>query len=236
MRRRYEIAHAAETPDLDGDLDRSPWNQAEVGRVEWYHPSGSDHTPAVHFRILADTGALWVRYVVADRWVRCLHRVFQGPVFEDSCCEIFLQPEGAGGYFNVETNAVGAMMTFYITDPARTADGFAGQTKLGPQADREIKRWTSIAPNADGLIDPEIAEPLTWELGIRIPFALLERYTRPALPADLHENGIPSGTIWRGNLHKCSENSSHPHWGAWSPIGGRLDYHQPEMFGEFVFL
>lgn len=208
---------------------RPPWNAAETGAVDWYHPAGSGHKPRVCFRILSDGLALWVRYTVEDRWVRCVHRSFQAPVFEDSCCEIFLQPAESMGYFNIETNTLGTMMVSYITDPKRTCKGFKGQIQLGPEANREIERCPSIAIGSDGVIDPEISSPVTWELGLRIPFSLLGTYMGTTI--------LPgNGAVWRGNVFKCSENSSHPHWGAWSSIGDRLDFHQPDRFGELVFV
>lgn len=204
-----------------------------MGVVDRYHPDGSGHTPDVRFRLLSDRDNLWARFTVEDRWVRCVHTTFQAPVFQDSCCEIFLQPAGCTGYFNVEINAIGALMVSYITEAVRTSDGFAGQAKLGPEADREIERWVSLDPGVSGTVDPEIPGPITWELGVRIPYALLWTYAGP--PVDMDTVGSPSGTVWRGNVYKCSENSSHPHWGAWSPVGERLDFHQPERFGELIF-
>jgi len=47
--------------------------------------------------------------------------------------------------------------------------------------------------------------------------------------------GAPSGQIWRANFYKCADESSHPHWGSWADIGERLDFHQPECFGEIIF-
>ena len=170
-----------------------------------------------------DDEALLVRFTAVDRYVRCIHRRFQDPVHEDSCCELFLKPDGAEGYFNIEINAIGALAISYITDPTRTAEGFAAQTILGEDADRALERYTSL----DGPIDPEIAVPITYELACRIPFVLLERYGASGAPRP--------GDRWSGNVYKCSENSSHPHWGAWSPIGDRLEYHQPDRFGAFIF-
>ena len=221
---RYEIARTDRPPPLLPEaLAPTSWSEADVARVMWYHPDGSDHKPAVEFRALYDRDALYVHFTVTDRYVRCLHHRFQAPVYEDSCCELFLEPNGIEGYFNIEINAIGALMISYITDPTRTPDGFAGRTLLKNEEDREIERRTSL----EGVIDPEITMPVMYGISYRVPFALIERYSARSAPR--------SGDRWRGNIYKCSENSTHPHWGAWSPIGDRLEYHQPERFGAFIF-
>ena len=220
----YEIARVDERPSVSpGALRRKPWSEAAAARVTRYHAQGSGHEPKVEFRALYDGEALYVHFRVTDRFVRCIHTGFQDPVCRDSCCELFIAPEGAEGYFNIEMNAVGALMISYITDPTRTPGGFAGQRLLGGDADRAIQRDTSLR----GVIDPETAGPVEYEIGYRVPFALIE---------DSSGRGAPrAGERWRGNIYKCSENSSHPHWGAWSAIGDKLDFHQPDRFGVFVF-
>lgn len=223
MEKRYEIARMSTPPPPLSPLHEAPWRDAAVARIEWFHPDGSDHRPEVEFRALYDHAELIARYAVTDRFVRCIYTRFQDPVYKDSCCELFLQPGGTGGYFNIETNAIGALLGSWITDPTRTDTGFAGQAALPSRADHEIRRFTTLK----GLIDPEIDRETRYEIEVRIPFVLLAQLSG-ALPPR-------SGDLWRGNIYKCSENSSRPHWGAWSPIGDRLDYHQPDRFGEFVF-
>ena len=222
MEKHYEIVRISTPPPPLASLDGSPWRDASVARIEWFHPEGSDHRPAVDFRALWDKAELIARYTVTDRFVRCVHTGFQDPVYEDSCCELFVKP-GDTGYFNIEINAIGALLGSWITDPTRTDKGFAGQEPLPAQADHEIRRFTTLT----GPIDPEIDRETRYEIEVRIPFVLLSQLsgTLPPKPGDR----------WRGNIYKCSENSSRPHWGAWSPIGDRLEYHQPDRFGEFVF-
>lgn len=223
MEQLYEIAYVESSPPPLASLADAPWEAAATAPIEWYHPAGSDHRPRVEFRALWDRSGLIVRYTAVDRHLRCIHTTYQDPVYEDSCCELFLQPEGTDGYFNIETNAIGTLMISYITDPRRTADGFAGQAILPERADREITRHTTLS----GPIDPEIESERRYQIEVRIPFSVLEEYSGVSTPK--------AGTRWRGNVYKCSENSSHPHWGAWSPIGDRLDFHQPDRFGAFVF-
>jgi hypothetical protein len=61
----------------------------------------------------------------------------------------------------------------------------------------------------------------------RIPLALFEAYAGAL--------GALPGTSWRANFYKCADRTSHPHWGAWNPIGEVLNFHKPETFGELRF-
>jgi hypothetical protein len=220
----YPVRRLSFSPGLLAPIEDSSWSEAQVARVEWFHPAGSAHRPDVDVRMLYDEEALWVRFSVADRYVRCVHSQFQAPVYEDSCCELFVQPDPAStAYFNIEVNAIGALLASYITDPRRTPSGFVGQTLLDTSADSAIERETDL----DGPLDAELASETQYEIAFRVPFGLLRQYGTVRVPS--------AGTRWRGNLYKCSENSSHPHWAAWSPIGAKLEYHQPALFGEFEF-
>ena len=77
-----------------------------------------------------------------------------------------------------------------------------------------------------GIIDPEIKEETVWYLAANIPFAFFEFHT-PLKKIN--------SSIWQGNLYKCGDKTSHPHWASWSPID-KLNFHQPKHFGEFVFV
>jgi hypothetical protein len=67
------------------------------------------------------------------------------------------------------------------------------------------------------VVEPERATE--WSLRVRIPFALFEHYT-----------GVKADNEWRGNFYKCGDETSHPHWMAWSPVSA-LNFHLPECFG-----
>jgi hypothetical protein len=46
---------------------------------------------------------------------------------------------------------------------------------------------------------------------------------------------LADGQRWRANCFKCADQSSHPHWASWAPIGEVLNFHQPASFGVFEF-
>ena len=151
------------------------------------------------------------------------HTEFQSPVWRDSCVEFFVQPRGSGGYFNFEINCGGALLSYYIEDPTRTADGFAKFTRLSPEHGGRIR----INHSLPSLVVPERGEPIEWHIGCSIPLEVLEAYTGSLGPM--------AGQTWRGNFFKCADDSSHPHWASWAAIGEELNFHQPEYFAPLRF-
>ena len=91
-----------------------------------------------------------------------------------------------------------------------------------------IARSTSLSGEHE--IDNEIEETTAWTLTLMIPNALIAEVAAP------HSPRLPApGVVWPANFYKCADASSHPHWGAWSSIGDKLNFHQPERFGRLVF-
>jgi hypothetical protein len=76
-------------------------------------------------------------------------------------------------------------------------------------------------------VDPEIQGPVEWCLEYSIPLSIFEAYLGKAVD--------PAGGRWRGNFYKCGDETSHPHWASWSPIGEELNFHCPEHFGILEF-
>jgi len=219
----YRINRTSAAPPLDGKWEAKPWAAAATAEVAWFHPSGSEHRPRTQVRVLYDEGALYVFFRVEDRWVRAVASGFQGPVYEDSCVEFFVRPREQGGYFNFEINCGGTLLLYHIEDPRRTPAGFARFTPVAAEHVAGMKVHHSLPRS----VDPEIPEPVVWTVAYSLPLDLLEAYTG-ALPP------LP-GSRWRGNFYKCGDKTSHPHWGAWSPVGEELNFHQPERFGTLEF-
>ena len=73
----------------------------------------------------------------------------------------------------------------------------------------------------------EMTEPVEWSVEYFIPNSLFEYYVGRLPPGGERR--------WRGNFHKCADESSHPHWASWSPIGEKLNFHVPRTFGSFRF-
>jgi hypothetical protein len=147
-------------------------------------------------------------------------------VWEDSCAEFFVEPVPGKGYFNIEMNCIGAFLIYHIVDCRRTESGFADFRKVTPQDASMLDVATSLPKGIP--LDPEITEPVTWNIQYSLPYSLFSKY----LGRDITPK---SGDTWRGNFYKCGDKTSHPHWGSWNEVGGELNFHQPEYFGDLRF-
>jgi hypothetical protein len=217
----YPVAVAA---PLDAPWESGLWQQAEEARIDRFHAASSSHRPVARARLLYDAANLYLRYRVDDCYVVARHAQFQDPVWRDSCVEFFVQPKPSRGYFNFEINCGGTLLAYYIEDPTRTPQGFARFTRLaGEHCDR-----IRIAHSLPSIVMPELEGPIVWHIACRIPLAVLECYAGPLYPL--------AGQAWRGNFYKCADDSSHPHWASWAPIGEELNFHQPECFAPLRFV
>lgn len=219
----YRVRAASPPPPLGAGWDDPGWERAAPVEIAHFRPEGSEHHPRARARLLHSEAGLHGLFLVEDRYVRSAHTRFQDPVYEDSCVEVFLEPRTGRGYLNFEFNCGGALLASHVTDPRRVPGGFAAFTPLSEQDGRQVLARSSLPP----VVDPEITEPLTWQLGFFVPTALLEKYVGSIGPLD--------GQVWRGNLHKCGDKTSHPHWAAWSPVD-ELNFHLPRCFGTLRFV
>jgi hypothetical protein len=198
------------------------WAGAETVEVDAFRREGSDHRPRTRARLLYGDAGLFGIFRVEDRYVRCVHRAFQDPVYKDSCVELFVQPKPDRGYVNLEMSCGGAILMSHVTDERRTKHGFAAFRKLTPEEGRKVLVRSSLPP----IVDPEIDAPVEWELAFFLPTAVLEGCVGPIGPL--------AGQEWRANLYKCGDETSHPHWAAWSPVDA-LNFHLPRCFGVLRF-
>lgn len=218
----YTVLPAHLRPGLQEGWAGNTWRHVPAITIDCFRPESSDHRPRTRVRLVADDQALYGLFRVEDRFVRCIHREFQSPVYKDSCVEFFVQPRPDGGYFNFEFNCGGALLASYITDSRRTADGFAAFQPLAPEEGRRIRVHSSL-PH---VVEPEITDPLIWELAFAIPLEIMARYAGPV--------SVAAGEIWYGNFYKCGDETSRPHWVSWSPVE-RLNFHLPQCFGQLRF-
>ncbi len=207
-------------PDVLGNWDRPPWRA--VPELVLAHHMGAPprHRPRTAAKLGWDDQALYVLFRVEDAYVRAVARRHQDSVCRDSCVEFFFAPgaDVAQGYFNLEINCGGTVLFHFQTMPRQN------NIQLPPRALKQL----TIRRTLPARVDPEIREPVTWLVECRVPFEVLAPYgawTRPE-----------PGTRWRGNLYKCADATSEPHWLTWSPmVWPRPNFHLPEQFGVLTF-
>jgi hypothetical protein len=219
----YHVGRTEEPPAFSGNWSGGAWAGVSPLQVDYFHPAGSEHRPRTEAKVLYDDRHLYVLFRVQDRYVRAVAEGFQGPVWADSCAEAFLRPREDRGYFNFEMNCGGTLLLYYIEDPRRTEQGFASYTPVAADRAAEMRIYHSLPSR----VDPEIGEPVEWHLEYSIPLSLFEAYVGEELN--------PAGERWRGNFYKCGDETSHPHWASWAPIGEELNFHCPEYFGVLQF-
>ncbi len=219
----YRIGLAAAPPELAGEWDGPVWRHAAPLAIDQFHPRSSAHRPRTEAKLLHDGEVVYALFRVDDRYVRCVHEDYESDTYKDSCVEMFVQPQGRAGYFALEVNCGGAFSLRYIEDPTRTANRFAKWTPVS----RDEAATVRVAHSMPSLVEPERTEPTSWWVEVAFPCRVMEPYCGPI--------GTLSGQRWRGNLFKCGDETSHPHWASWAPIGEALNFHQPVYFGALEF-
>lgn len=218
----YRIARCTGSPPLGKSWDAPAWSAAHIIQIDNFRAESSEHHPHTSARFLYTDDGVYGIYKVEDQYVRAIRTEYLSEVWKDSCVEFFVQPRGKGGYFNLEMNAGGSHLIWFVEDPTRDASGLKKWTPV-PTAFGATIQIRSSLPKA---VEPEITKPTTWQLSFFLPRAVLEKFVGSL--------GDFKGQQWRGNFFKCAEDISHPHWAAWSPVD-EFNFHLPRCFGTLVF-
>jgi hypothetical protein len=220
----HTIPHADTAPPLDGDWDSDPWRRVTPLSINQFHARSGEHHPRVQAKLLHSQRVLYVLFRVQDQFVKAACTRYGQMVCKDSCVEIFIEPMPDAGYFNFEVNCGGTMLLWYVRDTTLTAEGkFKDYTEVPADLAASVRIYHSMPAH----VPQEITEPIEWRVQLAIPAAVLEAFVGPL--------GDFSGQAWRGNLFKCADATSHPHWASWNPIGDELNFHRPACFGTLRF-
>jgi hypothetical protein len=197
--------------DLDTALELGG-ERFQIDCLNW--PEDFPYAPICAGRIGRTYEALVVDFRVSGLDLRIQNLADGGRIWEDSACEIFIQPFPGAAYFNFEVNAAGYLLAACGSSRnARTAlcaDALARVIRI-PSLEGQFLKETV---NLSGLWN--------WRVTLVIPWTILG-LDCAALPSSL-----------RGNLYKCGDLTAHPHFATWAPVQTPApDYHRPEYFGEF---
>ncbi len=208
---------------LDAPFDSGAWGSLPFLRLENFRTEGSGHRPEVRFKLGWSDDGLYGLFDVNDRYVRAVAEKFQDPVCRDSCVELFVEPAGNNGYINFEINCSGILLVSHVRDHRREpGKPLKDARPLSPREAAGIRIFHSMPDR----VEPEITEPVHYNVGFFIPFSLFAEVMNAPVPC--------SGTVWRANVYKCADKTSHPHWASWQPVP-ELNFHLPASFGGLRF-
>lgn len=216
----YEVTRLKSAIRIDADWNKPEWKKASVLVIDKYMGKLPAFKPGAEAKMMYDDENIYVIFRVRDQYVRSLVQEYNGNVSADACVEFFFAPDTAlpAEYFNLEVNAGGTPLIFYVTKP------WTGFNKL---SNEDIK-LIEIAHSLPAKIDPEITAPITWTLEYRVPLSMLKKYSNVTTPAP--------GIMWKANFYKTASAGSNPHWITWSPVNKlQPDFHLPQFFGTLKF-
>jgi len=222
MHKKYQVHKLTEPMKIDGNWNKPQWKKVQPLDIALYMGDKPKFMPRAQAKVIYDDNFLYVIFRVEEKYVKAVETHNNGKVWEDSCVEFFVTPDGdiSKGYFNFEINCIGTILNFH-------------QTRLDVNSvpvDQSLIAAMEITPSLPKgkPIDPEIPGLTTWTMEYRVPYALLEKYHPVIKPAP--------GVKWRANFYKCAEANSNPHWLTWSLVRNPTpQFHLPEYFGILEF-
>ncbi|MBR4728331.1 MAG: hypothetical protein IK080_10635 [Clostridia bacterium] len=178
--------------------------RAAIDHFHWEQPGYARPHSTAQLWGVAGVG-LFARLQSDESPLRCEVTQRDGPVWTDSCLELFLAPvAGDPRYINVEVNPAGV----FLCQVGAVREGRRFLTELTPRAP-EVRAFRS-----DGM----------WGCELFLPDALIAA----VFGVDYH---TAAGTL-RGNFYKCADLSPAPHYGACFPMDSEaLGFHNPACFG-----
>ncbi len=216
----YDVAGRKKNIRIDGNWDKPAWKMIKAVKVESRMGDEPGFRPETEVKLQYDALNLYVIFRVHDKFVKSTVTQYQGHVSGDSCVEFFFAPNANEPlhYFNLEVNAGGTPLIFFITKP------WTGVSKLTAAEISKIE----IAHSMPSVVDPEIEEEVTWTIECRVPLEVLSAYTAVTMPR--------KGVTWRANFYKTASKTSNPHYYTWSPVDNPVpNFHLPEYFGKLAF-
>lgn len=216
----YNVSKLRKRIKIDADWNKAQWKKIKPIEVKLYMGKVSSFQPEVQAKMMYDPDHLYVIFRVKDRFVKSVVTDYNGPVSTDSCVEFFFSPDSGFPlkYFNLEINAGGTPLMFYITKPMSEV------SRLLPDELKQIE----IAHSLPAKVDPEITEPVTWTIECRLPISILSKYSNITKPAP--------GVVWKANFYKTGSKTSNPNYLTWSFVDNpRPNFHLPQFFGTLNF-
>ena len=213
------IRYVETQPSLTGDVDGTPWQNAvpvPISQFLWCDP---DQEPLSVARLLYDDNELFIQYQVESDYIYAETTTLNGPVWEDSCVELFaaVDPTRREHYFNFEVNCLGTVHLGIGTDRV-------DRDLITPELAESIRIRTSVSGPTKTPADSDDH----WWVAVAIPFNTLAALTgTPVAPT--------WGTTWYGNVHRLRSKPT-PMFAAWKSVEtSEPNFHRPSAFDKLIF-
>lgn len=216
----YKVDKLIQSINIDANWNKSQWQNIEAINIKNFMGELPSFCPSVQAKMIYNNENIFIIFRVSDRYVRCITKDINGPVWEDSAVEFFFAPDTSLPlrYFNLEINCGGTPLMHYNLLPRKEFK------KISIEDIEKIE----IAHSLPTIVDPEITEPVTWTIEYRIPIEVIRKYSNVTQPKP--------GIIWRANFYKIADKTSHPHYLTWSKVDNdKPDFHLPQFFGILKF-
>lgn len=210
--------HVPYIPELDtigaeqaSDILEERGERQSIDSLNW--SKDFPYHPLTTFSAAHSDKYLYIDFFVRANYLRAMNYLNNSPVYEDSCVEVFLQPDiESSTYFNFEFNCIGT-----INASRRTSR--EDSVHLSDEELNTVKRYASCGTRPF----QEVEGLFAWNVVIAIPLCLIGlEYSGKSLNL-------------RGNFYKCASATQQPHFLSWSPIDTpRPDFHRPEFFGTII--
>ena len=182
-----------------------------IANVNW--PKEFPYQPDCFFTIARSESHIAVSFHVRGFDLRAASLEDDGNIWEDSCCEFFVENPKESKYCNFEINCIGRLLN-------GLGSGRNDRERRSPEVLKRIIRFSSLEPREYNEKD----SLFNWGVAMVIPFDLI----------GIDPNNIPDRL--KANFYKCGDLTKHPHFLSWNPVGCTSpDFHRPEFFGELIF-
>jgi len=210
-KKRYIVKKIASNPN--SIVENKIWEKTDSLKLSNYLWMNNGYTPEVFVKILYSDRYIYIFFKVYEKKVRIQYTNFGENVYKDSCVEFFINlfPEKSDDYFNIEINAIGAM----LIGVGNNGD----DRKRRYFKKKEIERFetkSSINEPVSGFHGADF-----WTLHCRIPICFFQDY--------YHEKFIADEAI--GNFYKCGDETEFEH----KVENPSPDFHLPQYFGKIIF-
>lgn len=216
----YQVKKLRHRMTIDGNWDKPEWKKIKSLQMTHYMGKIPPFEPKAEAKMMYDDENVYVIFRVQDKFVSSRVTEYNGNVSGDACVEFFFSPDANFPlqYFNLEVNAGGTPLIFYVTEP------WTGFVKLEPDDIKQIE----IAHSLPKVVDPEITDDVTWTIEYRVPYKMLEKFSRLTRPEP--------GVTWKANFYKTASQTSNPHYITWAFVDNpKPNFHLPQFFGILKF-